>query len=144
MLNNNIPHSPTVAAAECEFHEAQSAIDFCPIHPLSWRKMREKNCESEGEREAKQANSPLNNISTHIHTARAVFCADIPMENFGKVGRGRGCRIFHPQNFFSPHEKFPFLCFLFFSGFLFHRGKKRKIGEVKVLIFHPINHVNKI
>jgi hypothetical protein len=73
MLNNNIPHSPPVLSVS--FGEAQSAIDFCPIHPLSGvKREREENGEA-GER--KQANSPLNNISTHIHTARAVFCAEL-------------------------------------------------------------------
>lgn len=33
----------------------------------------------------------------------------MPMENFGKVGRGRGCRIFHLENF-SLSARFSTIC----------------------------------
>lgn len=136
---NNIPHF----LFECEFHEAQSAIDFCPNHPLSsflpfsthsTKKARRERAKW-GRKASKHKQQPPHHIiSTHIHTARAVLKQLCQWKISEKLIEGVVVE-------FSIHRT----CFSsFFARFCDVKIFPFSTVEVKVLIFHPINHVNRI
>lgn len=108
MLNNNIPHFqlarvwvPWGAISNRFLPHLPSLQRFVLRFGAHSRKRENERLTGWMEKQAsKRAQAaPLALFLPTFTQPEPIRRAAMPMENFGKVDRGRGCRIFHPQNF---------------------------------------------